>query len=214
MAEKSTLNKLKTQERELRRNLIMDAAEKVFSTQPFNKVSMREIADEAGIATSSIYTYFPNQESLFVETTLREANVLINELNGIIQAEKDHAINVEKVISSFIDYISSHDSYFRMMVVFMTHGNLTPDSLEKLNSTMRKALDMFDALFKEIQFQGNVRMMSHFFFAALNGILVTFRKLPGRTEEEVLAHMKDVGNLFKAMILAMSGDNQSDNETK
>ncbi len=73
---KNTLSQMKTREREDRKNLIIDAAEQVFSNKPFNKVSMREIADEAGIAPSSIYTYFPNQESLFVEATVRDSNRL------------------------------------------------------------------------------------------------------------------------------------------
>ena len=40
---KSTLTKLKSEERENRKNIIVDAAERVFSTKPFNRVSMREI---------------------------------------------------------------------------------------------------------------------------------------------------------------------------
>jgi len=59
MKEKNTLNKLREQERGVRRNLIMDAAERVFATKPFDKVSMSEIAEEAGMATSSITPISP-----------------------------------------------------------------------------------------------------------------------------------------------------------
>ena len=45
---KNTLSQMKTREREDRKNMIIDAAERVFSNKPFNKVSMREIAEEAG----------------------------------------------------------------------------------------------------------------------------------------------------------------------
>ncbi len=84
MLEKDTLSKLKEQEREARKNLIMDAAERVFANKPYNKVSLREIADEAGIGTSSIYTYFPNQETLFVETLVRETTNLLNIYNAVV----------------------------------------------------------------------------------------------------------------------------------
>lgn len=61
MKAKGTLTDLKMQDKELRKNIIMDAAERVFANKPYDKVNIREIAKEAGMATSSIYTYFPNQ---------------------------------------------------------------------------------------------------------------------------------------------------------
>lgn len=198
MSEKVTLNRLKEQERETRKNLIMDAAERVFSIKTFDKVSMREIAEEAGIGTSSIYTYFPTQESLFVETALRDTNVLIDKLREI--TEKHKTSSISDAINFFIEYISKHDSYFRMMVVFMTHGNLNEDSLNKLNSVMRKALELFDTLFREAGYTGEIRMLSHLFLATINGITVTYRKLPGRDEEKVIEHMKNVGKVFERLV--------------
>ena len=70
MTKKNTLSKLKQQEREIREDLIIDAARTVFGTKTYDKVSMQEIANAAGIAKSSIYTYFKNQEALFVEAAL------------------------------------------------------------------------------------------------------------------------------------------------
>jgi AcrR family transcriptional regulator len=74
---KNTLNKLKQQEREIRENLIIDAARTVFGAKTYDQVSMNEIAKAAGIAKSSIYTYFPNQEALFVETAFRDTGKFI-----------------------------------------------------------------------------------------------------------------------------------------
>ena len=205
MKKKDTLNKLKEQERELRKNLIIDAAERVFSTKAFDKVSMREIAQEAGIGTSSIYTYFSNQENLFVESALREINTFIDRLVDISNKNISNEEKLEYVINSFIDYIFSHESYFRMMVLFMTQGNIHSESLKSLNDVMREAFNHFDQFFINISYQGNVRKLSHFFFATLNGILVTYRKLPGRGEDEVIAYMKDLGSILKNMILCHKG---------
>ena len=38
------------------------------------------------------------------------------------------------------------------------------------------------------------------FFAALNGILISFRKYPGRTEDEVRIHMKKIGMIIAGLI--------------
>ncbi len=201
MAEKDTLNKLKEQEREIRKNLIIDAAERVFAIKSFNKVSMREIAVEAGIGTSSIYTYFPNQENLFLESALREINAFNETLFAINEESLSSEDKLQKVIDTFIEYIATHESYFRMMVLFMTQGNITPESLEKLNSVMRQAFDMFDIFFNNLADNENVRRLSHFLFASLNGILITYRKLPGREEEEIISYMKNLGQILKEMII-------------
>ena len=71
-SKRNTLNKLKQKERRMREDLIIEAARSVFGTKTYDQVSMNEIAKAAGIAKSSIYTYFPNQEALFVETAFRD----------------------------------------------------------------------------------------------------------------------------------------------
>jgi AcrR family transcriptional regulator len=199
MNKKNTLSRFKEKEREARRELIMDSAEKVFANSPFDRVSMREIANDAGIATSSIYTYFPNQDTLFVEVTLRNTNALIDELNAIIAASPRHEL-IERTMNAFLEFISRHDSHFRMMVLFMTRGNLNPESLHKLNEMMRRGLDVFENIFTAIGYAGDKRMLAHLFLASLNGILVTYRKLPGRTEEQVMAHMEKVGQVMADLI--------------
>ncbi len=202
MKRKDTLNRLKEQEREVRKNMIIDAAERVFSVKPFDKVSMRDIADEAGMAVSSIYTYFPDQQSLFVGATLRDGEILVKRLEAIIAGEPGR-VNVGDIINAFIDFLNEHDAYFRMMTHFMLHGNLTGESTEKINAMMRRILDLFDTVFENRAHERNARKLSHYLFAALNGILITFRRYPGRSEEEVLRHMKEIGAIVGSTIGAI-----------
>ena len=90
----STFQKLRKEERETRKNLIIDAAKTVFGTKTYDKVSMQEIANAAGIAKSSIYTYFKNQEALFVEAAYRDTQRFIGELETRLQG-KDEAQKLE-----------------------------------------------------------------------------------------------------------------------
>lgn len=200
MKKSSTLSLMKTKERQDRKDLIIDAAERVFSTNPFTRVSMREIAREAGIAPSSIYTYFPNQESLFVEATVRDSSTLIEEMRAMLDGPDSGEPILDRVIDAFIDYISRHDSYFRMMVTFMTVGSLNPESMEKLNGVVRRGFDLFETVFLAMGYRGDTRILAHYCFAMLNGILVTFRKLEGRSDEAIIDHMKKVGKVFREIL--------------
>ena len=201
MKEKNTLNKLKLKERYMRKNLILDAAERVFANKPYNKVSMHEIANEAGLAKSSIYTYFPNQESLFVEAYLRDLSVLREDINNIIDGKSE--LDLEDIINTFIDHFETHDSFFRMAALFMLHGNLSDESQKKLNPAGRQMMDLFDQVFQTMNYKGDVRLLSHTLFSTLSGIMISYKKYPGRSDEEIMNHMKKIGRNVKKMLMSL-----------
>jgi len=190
MKEIETFKKLKNQEKQKRRSVILDAAERVFATTPFNDVSMRRIAKELGISATSIYTYFPDQESLFIESYLRRTKSLLDLFQKIVKESDSNMLN--KLADAYIDYLVKHDAYFKMVVHFMLYARLSESSLEKLNKIERSVLDCLEAAFIKQKATGNTRYLAHTFFAALNGIPVTFHSYPGRTDTEVLRHMKSL----------------------
>ncbi|MEJ2718478.1 MAG: TetR/AcrR family transcriptional regulator [Deltaproteobacteria bacterium] len=187
MKAKTAFATLKEQEKETRRNLIVEAAQRVFAAKPFGKVSMREIAKEANISAPSIYTYFPDQETLFVEAALRGTQAMIDAFSASMKGETDPSL--ERVAETFITYLTDHDVYFRMMAHFVLHAQLSPESVQRLTDLERALLDIFESALRRMEINGDLRLLSHTFFAGMNGILITFRRYPGRSDREVLDHM-------------------------
>ena len=107
---KDTLSKLKEQERELRQTLIIEAARNVFGEKTYDQVSMAEIAKAAGIAKSSIYTYFSSQEELYARIVYQDACAFMQELNHITHQENVDA--VKATIDYFLDYYIENQSKF------------------------------------------------------------------------------------------------------
>jgi AcrR family transcriptional regulator len=198
MAGRDTLNKLRQQEREIRENLIIDAARTVFGSKTYDQVSMNEIAKAAGIAKSSIYTYFPNQEALFVETAFRDTGEFIATLKKRVQAEQD--LSLETFINDYLDYNIEHDAHWRMITHFALHGNIGEASAEKLNQISRQVMDLLETVLKKFEFKGDTRLLSHTLFAALSGIMISFRKYPGRTEPDRIAHIKRIAKMVERML--------------
>jgi len=184
-----TFKRLKEQEREKRRTIILDAAEYLFASKPFTEVSMRRIAKEAGISPASIYTYFPDQEALFLESFLRGCKGLVKTLHETIEAHCETGDLMTAFTEAYVRYFTAHDTYFRMMAHFMLYAKLKPRSAVKLNRMIRSILDEMDRVFKALGMEKEVRFFSHTLFSSLNGILITFRRYPGRTEEKMLEHM-------------------------
>jgi AcrR family transcriptional regulator len=193
----STLVRLRQTERETRRNLIIDAAIHLFARMPFTQVGMREIAAEAGISAASIYRYFSDRDELFLEALLRESQMLAQGVRTIVGERAD--FSVEQVAERFVDYLLEHDTFFKMMTHFMIDGKIGATALERFNETERRLLDAFDAMFRACGVKKDVRLISHAFFASLNGIVITFRNYPGRDPEESRAHMLRLARVVAAV---------------
>lgn len=58
------------------RDVILDAAEKVFATFGYEGASMREIATESGISQALLHYHFQNKDNLYEEIFARRARVI------------------------------------------------------------------------------------------------------------------------------------------
>lgn len=200
MTKRDTLNKLKAQERQIREDLIIDAARTVFGGKTYDQVSMNEIAKAAGIAKSSIYTYFPNQEALFVETAFRDTGKFIAALQQRVECQT--TLSLKTFIDDYLDYHIEHDAHWRMITHFALHGNIGEASAEKLNRISIQVMNLLETVLKKVGYDGDTRMLAHTLFAALSGIMISFRKYPGRSEAERIAHMKRIAGVVEQMLLA------------
>jgi AcrR family transcriptional regulator len=201
MVKKNTLSKLKEKERATRQNLIITAARNAFGKKTYDRVSMAEIAKSAGIAKSSIYTYFASQEELYIQIAIKDSQDFIKEFKKAMDIEDDNVVKV--AINYFLDYYILHEARWRMITHFALHGNKEEKSVEKLNRVGRELLDLFDYVFRKSGKKGNVRLLSHTLFSSLSGILIAFRNYPGRSEEERVAHMKHIGSVLESMIMSL-----------
>lgn len=185
-----TFNKLKEQEKEARKGIIIEAAEREFASRPFHKVNMRNIAKKAGISAASIYRYFPDQQSLFVEVFARGTKDIFQKLEDIASRSERGAI--EEIADAFIDYFTRNDQYFRMLMKFFLEGLIEEDVFLKLTNLERALLDTFDRIFIKMYGDNQSRIDSHAFFASLVGIVATFRNHPSKSEDDTLRHRKRV----------------------
>lgn len=200
----NTLQKLRQQEREVRRSLILDAAVSLFAQRPFNQVGMRDIAAEVGISPSSLYRYFSDRDELFVEALLREAQAISQDL--LPRIEQGEAVGLERLAQDFVNYLLDHEAFFQMMTHFMVDGGISQKVLQRFNQAERRLLDIFEGCFRHLEGEENPRLLAHAFFASLNGVLITFCNYPGRSPQEIRRHMTRLAGIiartFKAAAAA------------
>ncbi|HLZ19569.1 MAG TPA: TetR/AcrR family transcriptional regulator [Smithellaceae bacterium] len=194
MKQNKTFAHVKSEAKLARQALIIEAAERVFAVKPFTEVSIRDIAREAGISHASIYRYFPDQQSLFIEAFLQGAGEISVTLEKLI--DNANMPDILKITDAYVAYLMDNDQYFRMMTHFMLDGSLSAEKIEKLNAAERRVFDQFDKMFQKMKKPEPVRELSHAFFAALNGVLITFRNYPGRTSKAVRQHMLNIARVI------------------
>ncbi|MCP3944870.1 MAG: TetR/AcrR family transcriptional regulator [Desulfobacteraceae bacterium] len=216
MKKNDTLGKLKIKERKLRQQIIIDSAREVFGQKTYDKASMAEIAKAAGIAKSSIYTYFKSQEELYAKIAYMDSCDFIEDLESRInhagpgQVDKalagENCVNI--CITHFLAYYIAHTAQWRMITHFALHGNRDMGAVDQLNEIGRRLMDLFELVFRKLGCDKDARILAHTLFSCLSGILISFRNYPGRTEAERIAHMTRIGDMVEAMVLSLVRKNK------
>ena len=182
----STFQKLRKEERETRKNLIIDAAMDLFSQKDFHKIGMRDIAKRAGISAAAIYRYFPSRDDVFVEALVRHMKV-VEELFEKNVAEG--RTTLEELAMGSVDYLLENESVFQMMGHFMITGQIQPKAMERYNAMQRNFLDILEKVNNLTDIGMNSRLVTHAIYAAITGVVMSFRNYPGRSPEEIKRHI-------------------------
>ena len=198
MTEPGRFTDLKEHEKQQRKNLILDVAEKIFSEKPFDDVNMRDLAREVGISPGSIYTYFPDKESLYVEVSLRGYERAVSIMNEMVSSGND---TLDKVAVRYMEEMIDNYDYMRIVQHCVMDGKFrTKESIDQLKEVSRELFGIFDRILSKETGVKDLRLMTHLIFSVLNGIVFTFGKYPGRTREEGVAHMKRLARLFITLL--------------
>lgn len=99
--------------RNAKENLIVDAAERVFSVVGFKNAKMENIAAEAGITKVTLYSYFQSKENLYLALTYRGLQLLNDRYYQTIdQYKNSKGIDcVVALIETFMDFCSDNYLY-------------------------------------------------------------------------------------------------------
>jgi len=151
--------------RSAKENLIVDAAERVFSVVGFKNAKMENIATEAGITKVTLYSYFQSKENLYLALTYRGLQLLNDKYYQTIdQYKSSKGIDcVVALIETFMDFCSDNYLYSEALLDYFalvrstSAGKITAKLTEATKESIyyTKLLDIqnlpFKLTVKEIQ---------------------------------------------------------------
>jgi len=182
----STFQKLRKEERETRKNLIVNAAMDLFSQKDFHKIGMRDIAKRAGISAAAIYRYFPSRDDVFVEALVCHMKVVEELFEKKVRAGQT---SLEELAMGSVDYLLENESVFQMMGHFMITGQIQQKALDRYNTMQRNFLDILEKVNNQTDIGMNNRLVTHAIYASVTGVVMSFKNYPGRSPEEIKRHI-------------------------
>jgi AcrR family transcriptional regulator len=168
----NTFQELREREQYLRREIIVDATEMLFSHKSFHQINMKDIADEANVSVASIYRYFESQDDLLLAVLLKHINNVDKLIENLVSAASSSLMDIACI---FVDYLLDNEATFQIVCHFMTKGDRSSNIFREFESVKSDFLDKFDSALVTMGYEKHTRLFSDSFFASILGIVLIHR---------------------------------------
>ncbi len=131
----------KQREKAQRKNDIINAARKIFSSKGFNSATMEEIALEAELSPGTLYLYFKNKEELYTSLSIEILKYLTDEIQKVVSMD----ISVEEKIDKFRDVFINVYEYDSNILINLFHLQ-SGEALKNLSGDVLRQIKIYSAL--------------------------------------------------------------------
>lgn len=127
----------KEREKEQRKQLILNAAQKLFFSKGLVNTTMDDIAREAELAKGTLYLYFSSKENIQYEVSVRGSELLNKRMREVIDENLSGLENLLRMGWAFINFSRQENDFFNLFLYFQ---NL---DIEELGIPKEKIEDYF-----------------------------------------------------------------------
>ncbi|SMC21970.1 transcriptional regulator, TetR family [Clostridium acidisoli DSM 12555] len=148
---------------------ILNSAFKCIATKGYANVSLRDIADEAGVVLSQLNYYYKNKEGLFTEVVKMLSLKYLNEIEDTLKNGKSKSEKISSLIKYFQQMLNKNPELFKIfydmtsMALWSTYlKDLLNDLFNKLTFLIEKYVintDHYKEKFKEYSSSALSRMI-------------------------------------------------------
>jgi AcrR family transcriptional regulator len=100
-----------------RRKHILEEAARLFSSKRFDEVLMDDIAQGAGVAKGTLYTYFSDKEELYFAVIFEGISRLNKQIQAKAKGQKDPIKKLRKIVHSIVSFVSQNRFFFKLMSI-------------------------------------------------------------------------------------------------
>lgn len=121
---------LKEQLAQTKRNHIIEAAITVIAAQGFQRTTIKQIAQEAGVADGTIYNYFQNKEAILMGIMAKLTEIEVRDIHFAEAAE----VNFDTFVREYIAHrMAEVDADFQTLKVVLSETIVNEDLSQRMN---------------------------------------------------------------------------------
>jgi AcrR family transcriptional regulator len=179
------------------RAALVEAGRKLFIGQGYHGTSMREIADEAGLALGGIYNHFSSKEDIFV-AMLSERHPFLAVLPALQTAQGD---TVEELVRNaagrMIKQLGQDDTFLNMMFIELVEfdGKHIPQMFQTFFPALMEFVQRFPQVrgrLREIPLPIILRAFIGLFFSYFITDLIVGSQLPPEMKDKSFDYFVDI----------------------
>ncbi|MEW6410574.1 MAG: TetR/AcrR family transcriptional regulator [Nitrospirota bacterium] len=180
---------------------ILKAARKVIAKKGWEKATIEEIAEKAGVAKGTVYIYFKNKDELFSSALLDVMDRVIDAIEKEVNKNDAITKKLEAIVKIQLSFIEKERNFLR---VFLAERPMTCiGSGDELNRLMyekkEKLIEILSGIIKEGIKQGKFkrtepRYVAYFLMDLIRG--AAFYKLMNVSKEPTPYNLKSIINFY------------------
>lgn len=128
---------------------ILDAAYECISLKGYANVSLREIANEAGVALSQLHYYFGSKKDLFKAITKKMVEKYLSEIENHLKKGKTAIEKTSSLIAFFSEMLEHNSGLFRLLYDFTSLALWSDCFRESLSSLFKELSGMIEEFILE-----------------------------------------------------------------
>lgn len=154
---------------------ILIAASECISKKGYANVSMRDIANEAGVVLSQLNYYFSNKEGLFKEVVKMMTIKYLRDIEEALKTEESHKERLKQLIKYFRKMLQYNPKLFKLLYDFTGLALWSPVFSDLLSSLYNDLADLVEnyilSNFQIIRSKGiSVKSLSRLIIGSMFGI--------------------------------------------
>jgi AcrR family transcriptional regulator len=140
---------------------ILQTAFQCLSTRGYANVSMRDIADKAGVVLSQLNYYFKNKEGLFTEVIKMMMHQYLHEVEGKLKSTANTKEKIASLVKYFNELIRKKPELLKLFIDFTAQSLWLPSFKEQLKNLFNELSEMIEkSLLGEMAINENLRKYS------------------------------------------------------
>ncbi len=175
---------------------LLDAATRLFADQGYDRTSVQEIVEAAGVTKGALYHYFGSKDDLLHEVYARVLRLQQDRLDAFADADEPVEKRVRDAAADVV--VTTIENLDDAMIFFRSMHHLSPEKNKQVRAERRRYHERFRALIEEGQREGvfstatPADLVVDYHFGSVHHLSTWYRPKGPLTPQQVADHLADL----------------------